>query len=559
MEEEVRLGSEMAEFKKEITIGSTLAIILVLVLVSAVVYLPLGPSSTTSSSSSRSKGATATFVTCASNSFVEGGTNCEARVSGDPPTGTVSWEQVSGPGKVTFAPSTCQLIAGVCAVSVTESQPGSVAIAASYGGDQHNAYSTAQVSIPTGFPTFGVAVNPRTNVVFGADQGKDRLIGINETSGDIVGNVSVGDFPYWVAVNPVTNVVYVTNIYSQSLSVVNGTTFAPIATVQFGTLSREVAVDPTTNMVYVTNLGATIVSVISGYYNTIVSRIPLSGSPDGIAVNPTEHIVYVAGCLDAGSGFVSAIAGSNNSVVATIPIQGGCPGGIAVNPLTGRVYVSSSDSNGSSLLVIDGATNQIIKSIEAPYSIGVTVNSLTNLVYAVGLTPPSVTVINGSTNRIVTTVSTGGSTFVAAVNPVTDLVYVSNFNFYAIQIIDGRTNALVGEPVIRVAGVCVSATNGCSSGSAFSLTAANNGTVTINPTTIGITVSENRGGSYIYATFSLSTTSSITPTGPAQTIVLPSWNAVGNKTGSFSPGDTVGVLVCLPIGPCSSDLAVVSA
>jgi|GEM_PF-619764 len=547
----------MAEFRKEITIGSTLAIVLIMVLASVLVYAPLGLGSKTSSGSSGSKGTTATSITCASNSFVEGSTNCVARVSGDPPAGTVSWEQVSGPGKATFTPSTCQLVAGACAVSVAESQPGSVTIAATYSGDQRNTYSTAQVSIPTGFPTMGVAVNPKTNVVFGADQSKDRLIGISETSGSIVGNVSVGDYPYWVAVNPVTNVVYVTNIYSASLSVVNGTTFAPIATVQFGSLSNsEVAVDPTTNMVYVTNPAPATVAVISGYNNTIVSRITLGGSDDlaGIAVNPTENIVYVAGCLAAGPGFVSAIAGSNDSVEATIPIQGGCPGGIAVNPLTGRVYVSY----GSSLLVIDGASDHIIASIMAPFSIGVAVDSLTNLVYVVDYGSTSVAIINGSTDRTVATVPTGGSPFVAAVNPVTDLVYVSNFNFYAIQIIDGRTNALVGEPMVRIFGVCVSATKGCS-GSAFSLTVANNGTVTINPTTIAITVSENRDGSYIYATLSLSTTSSIAPNGPAQLIVLPSWSTVGNKTGSFSPGDTVDVLVCLPIGPCASDQAVVSA
>lgn len=267
----------------------------------------------------------------------------------------------------------------------------------------------------------------------------------------------------------------------------------------------------------------------------------------------TGLLVYKFAPEAEGHGTDEAIAGSNDSVEATIPIEG-CSGGIAVNPLTGRVYVSC----GSSLLVIDGASDHVITSINAPFSIGVAVDSLTNLVYVVDYGSTSVAIINGSTDRTVATVPTGGSTFVAAVDPVTDLVYVSNFNFYAIQIIDGRTNALVGEPMVRIFGVCVSATNGCS-GSAFSLTVANNGTVTINPTTIAITVSENRDGSYIYATLSLSTTSSIAPNGPAQLIVLPSWSTVGNKTGSFSPGDTVDVLVSLPIGPCASDQAVVSA
>jgi hypothetical protein len=31
---------------------------------------------------------------------------------------------------------------------------------------------------------------------------------------------------------------------------------------------------------------------------------------------------------------------------------------------------------------------------------------------------------------------------------------------------------------------------------------------------------------------------------------LPTWSSVTNKTGTFSAGDNLSVLVCLPIGPC---------
>jgi YVTN family beta-propeller protein len=559
VEEEVRLGSEMAEFRKEITIGSTLAIILVLVLASAVVYLPLGLSSKSSSSSSGSKVATATLVTCASNSFVEGATNCEARVSGDPPSGNVSWAQVSGTGKATFTPSTCILYAGACGVTITQGEAGSVGIAASYGGDSSNRPSTGQLSIPTGFPTFDVAVNPRTNVVFGVDDAKNRLIAINETDGSVIGNVSVGG-PGRIAVNPLTNMIYVVtnSVVTNSVVVVNGTSFTVAANISLGESPVEVAVNTATNLVYVTSPGPNV-WVINGSTNMVITSIPLTSgvqSSGGLAVDPVTNTVYVADCA---SGNVSVISGSDNQVVSRIKV-GNCPNGVSVNPYTGRVYVADYNLNDSSVSVIDASTNAVVGAIHAggsPY--GIAVDTATDLVYLTYLSPASVVVVDGATNAVKAKVQLGGTPFEVAVNPVTDLIYVSNYNFYAIQIIDGRTNALVGEPVISVAGACVSATNGCISGSAFSLTLANNGTVTIKPTTIGITVSENRGGSYIYATFSLSTTSSIVPTGPAQTIMLPSWSTVGNKTGSFSPGDTVDLLVCLPIGPCSSGQAVVSA
>lgn len=542
----------MAEYKRELAVGGVFAIVLILMLASAVVYLPLGlnptPSngSTSRQSSSGSERATVTSLACGSNSFVKGSTNCVARVSGDPPSGNVSWAQVSGTGKVTFTPSTCTLYGGACGVTITQSEAGIVGIAASYGGDRSNRPSTGQLSIPTGFPTFGVAVNPRTNVVYGVDDTKNRLIAINETDGSVIGNVSVGENPGHIAVNPLTDMIYVV---SNSVVVVNGTSFTVAANISLGESPAEVAVNTATNLVYVTSPGPNV-SVINGSTNRVIARIPQTSgvlSSGGLAVDPATNTVYVADCA---SGNVSVISGSDNQVVSRIKV-GSCPNEVSVNPYTGRVYVANYNLNDSSVSVIDASTNAVVGAIHAGGNPeGIAVNTVTNLVYLTYLSPASVVVVDGATNAVKAKVQLGGTPFEVAVNPVTDLIYVSNFNFYAIQIMDGRTNALVGEPVIRIVDVCVSPGTGCGSGSAFSISVANNGTVTIQPTIIRITVSENKSGSYIYATFSLDTNAAIAPASPPQTIMLPSWSSVGNKTSGFSQGDTVGVLACLPIGPC---------
>jgi YVTN family beta-propeller protein len=402
------------------------------------------------------------------------------------------------------------------------------------------------LSIITGFPSYAVAVNTNTNEVFAADENTNTLVAINETSGRIVGNVSVGRLPYWIAVNQVTNMVYVTSIYTDSLAVVNAVNFEVVANIPFASLTREVAVDPTTNKIFVSSLGDGTVSAIDGATNSVVAKVSVGNSSDPIAVNQATHLVYIGSCGNATTGdYVSVMSGLNYSIVDTIKI-GGCPEGIVANPLTNKVYVSAPPA----LLVIDGANNRIISSIKGAGGSSLSVNPTTDYIYAADGYSGSVVVVDAARGRVVATIPMGAPIFSVAVNQATNLVYAANFNFYAIQIIDGRSNTLIGEPVVGILKACVSATSGCDANSAFAVTLINNGTVAIEPTAVTITVSENRGGTAVYATFNINTSFTLVQTGPAQEVVLASWSYVANRTSTFFPGDFVGVQVCLPIGPC---------
>ena len=79
----------------------------------------------------------------------------------------------------------------------------------------------------------------------------------------------------------------------------------------------------------------------------------------------------------------------------------------------------------------------------------VTVNPVTNKVYVANFGGTTVTVIDGATNAT-TTVLTGTSPIAVAVNPVTNRVYVANWGVATVTVIDGATNATttvaVGTP-----------------------------------------------------------------------------------------------------------------
>src|SRR5271166_3871713 len=102
--------------------------------------------------------------------------------------------------------------------------------------------------------------------------------------------------------------------------------------------------------------------------------------------------------------------------------------GVAVNSVTNRIYVIY--SIGQQVTVIDGATNNIITTItlESGYSYSLAINAVTNKIYVAEYNPGccsgpgGVTVIDGATNNM-TTIAVGNQPAGIAVNPVTNKIY----------------------------------------------------------------------------------------------------------------------------------------
>lgn len=132
----------------------------------------------------------------------------------------------------------------------------------------------------------------------------------------------------------------------------------------------------------------------------------------------------------------------------TVP---GTPNGIAVNSTTNRIYVAiPSTSAGPAVTVIDGATNTVVDTIDIPQGASfVAVNQTTDRIYAAGCVfgqteTCTVTVIDGNTDQIITTVSLAGSSGIGvqaiAVDPVWNRVYVADNNNFEIAEISGSGN-----------------------------------------------------------------------------------------------------------------------
>ena len=120
---------------------------------------------------------------------------------------------------------------------------------------------------------------------------------------------------------------------------------------------------------------------------------------------------------------------------------GGQPGQLATNTSTNMIYVANTTLN--TITVVDGSSNQVVTNIAMPsVPFSVAVNPTTNVIYVTTGSPSnSIVVINGSSNTVTATISNASPGFIA-VNPVTNLVYFSSLST-SLGVLDGATNEIV--------------------------------------------------------------------------------------------------------------------
>jgi YVTN family beta-propeller protein len=212
--------------------------------------------------------------------------------------------------------------------------------------------------------------------------------------------IPVGMNPSFVAASPNGAFLYVTNRTSHTVSVIETSTRTVIRNpITFGYGPFGVAMTPSGGHVYVSNVryyGSGVVSVIDTTLNSVATTIPFSKSVGGVAVAPGGGQVYVT---NPGEGTVSVIDTSTNGVLpATIPV-GVYPGFVAVAPDGGQVYVTNGASN--TVSVIDTATNAVVTTIPVGSSpAGIAIAPDGGFVYVTNVGSNTVSVIQRETPSI---------------------------------------------------------------------------------------------------------------------------------------------------------------
>jgi YVTN family beta-propeller protein len=218
--------------------------------------------------------------------------------------------------------------------------------------------------------------------------------------------------------------------------------------VPVGNSPTRVDVNPDTAYTYVANAASESISAISGQMSISSGQknrgigqqtIPANAGPENIAVNPTTN-------NDTGIG------------QQTIPLDTG-PQFIAVNPNTNTIYAASYDSN--TVSIINGTRNRIVGSIAvgdaaSDVASDVAVNPNTNTIYVANydsstfsVIDGTLSVINSTTNSIVGSIAVGSPPTSIAVNPTTNTIYVASYDSSTVSVIDGTTNSVMGSIAMK--------------------------------------------------------------------------------------------------------------
>jgi YVTN family beta-propeller protein len=334
-------------------------------------------------------------------------------------------------------------------------------------------------TVTAGTNPIGIAVNPVSDQIYAANYSGGTVTQIDGSSYATT-TITVGSGPYGIALNTGTNEIYVENNAGNSLSVINGAT-AAVSTVSVGTGPHGIGVNPLDNHVYLADSGSNQLSEVDGaLYPTISIQTGTTDAPTSgfsAVVNPVTNFTYIANigavtatynpptcsacndtCTDPYTcdgynteyypyGTVSVVNG-NTGAVSSLPLGGAFPIAAAINPANNKIYVLNYFAHDASPTDPTG-----------------------NNSYATG----TMTIIDGSTNTVLTTINVGQLPNAIAINPVDNDVYIADVGsgdpanpFPAcittsppnpanclvfgttpgnVVVVDGTTNALVGSPI----------------------------------------------------------------------------------------------------------------
>ena len=163
------------------------------------------------------------------------------------------------------------------------------------------------------------------------------------------------------------------------------------------------------------------------------------------------------------SGFSSAQSFADGCAVMEIQLLNEISGlweqiGDTQQANTNKIYVSNVGSGFTpgTLSVIDGSTNNVIDTITIGFVPKlVSFDQTANRIYVANQGSNTVSVIDGSTNNLIATIPVGVAPAQAVINPNTGNIYVTNQGSGTVTVIDGSTNNLITTITVGVTPVGV--------------------------------------------------------------------------------------------------------
>jgi DNA-binding beta-propeller fold protein YncE len=185
----------------------------------------------------------------------------------------------------------------------------------------------------------GVLVVPSRHRVYATASSANRMVTLDEDTGQQLAQAPTGDYPDGLAYDPDHHTIWTTNESGGSETVIDADTNQIRGTVALGGDAGNVYYDPTTKQILVDVQTRNELVVIDPATLTVTRRVPLPGCDHdhGLALDPTHRLAFVA--CDANATLLTVDL-TNWQVLDTQRV-GDDPDVLAYDPTAGRLYVAA--------------------------------------------------------------------------------------------------------------------------------------------------------------------------------------------------------------------------
>lgn len=307
------------------------------------------------------------------------------------------------------------------------------------------------------------AFDSKNSLMYASNSGSDSVLVLDPTTGEFLQPLLLNVSPSFLAIDPLNGLLYLDNSSTSSVEAVNVTSGAVMAYVTVGQFPQALAYDPSAGVMVVAEQGSNELSFINATSNSFEANVSAPGGPWGVAFDSRDGGLYVTDRSAGNSswsfnctGEVSEYAGNGTFSHLRDLWVGYSPTGIAFDPVNGDLYVANSYLCGVS--VLDPTTDAVLTTIAAPAGelLGipvpwfVAVDPVTDRVFVTvteviqGL-DGFLMVIDGASNRLVTSVVVGGKVTDVVDDPSLGQVLISDPSAMTVAAVSTTSLAVEAE------------------------------------------------------------------------------------------------------------------
>lgn len=290
---------------------------------------------------------------------------------------------------------------------------------------------------------------------------------INNTVQQTISDPSFNE-PYAIAINPANTKAYVANSNSSTITIIDITTNTVVGVIPGFDGPSGIVINPQGTLAYVNNYGGptgvgsgngTTVQIIDLTTDTLMGTpLTVGLAPADLAMSPDGKFVYTINYVDGnpGTGTMSVIHTSDNSVIENVVAGFSGPFAIALTPDGSYAYVTNFGSNnftpiGTTVSVVDLTTYEIVSTVDLaiqPSGIAITPDGRFayaanyNALYAgpgfTNLTPGqgTINIIDTITNRVIAPIiAVGEAPHGVYIAPNGKFAYVPNYIYNTVSVI----------------------------------------------------------------------------------------------------------------------------